>query len=143
MSKIRKGMAQAASNEESFNMIVLEVLLCSVGVGFYFDSIAWGAGTFVALSVTLFVPYVRIVLYTIMSITWGSIAVIIVDLFTDSLLPPGQTALDLGIIGLLERLLSSPDHWIPFVIVAVGVFWGHREAHEHVRDIASDDERSL
>jgi len=143
MSKVRKGIAQASSNEESYNIIVWEVIVVSAGVGLYTRSIAWGAGTFILFSAALFAPYVRKILYTAMSIIWGSVAVIIIDLFTDSLLPPGKSPSDLGVFGLLESFFSNPDLWIPFIIVAMGVFWGHLEAHEHVKDVTDSDERSL
>lgn len=74
---VRRGMTNASLNEDSFKIVVVEILALSVMAGGYFHSwIVFGV-LFIVLGIAIFIPPLTKPLMVAFSIGWGALGWVI------------------------------------------------------------------
>ena len=95
---VRKGIVNAAINEEAFGKLAIQIFIVAVGLGFYTGS--WLVFLFVLVGLVLVCGMFRrlaLIIVVVFSLGWGYIGYLIGSFFG------GEASIVLGILGLMIR----------------------------------------
>ena len=93
---VRKGIVNAAINEEAFGKLAIQIFIVAVGLGFYTGS--WLVFLFVLVGLVFACGMFRrlaLIIVVVFSLGWGYIGYLIGSFFG------GEASIVLGILGLL------------------------------------------
>jgi len=93
---VRKGIVNAAINEEAFGKLAIQIFIVAVGLGFYTGS--WLVFLFVLVGLVLVCGMFRrlaLIIVVVFSLGWGYIGYLIGSFFG------GEASIVLGILGLM------------------------------------------
>ncbi|MCH5586115.1 hypothetical protein MK805_14330 [Shimazuella sp. AN120528] len=74
-------MDEMENVRSSRNFIVIEILILSAILGYYFHSWPTFFGSVIVLAILFVIPYLRVVLFVPLSVIWGLIAYAILGMF--------------------------------------------------------------
>ena len=80
-------MDDMESIRDNRQFVMVEILILSAAIGYYFHS--WSAffGAIIVLAILFVIPYLRIVIFAVLSVIWGIIGYIILGFFLSGGLP--------------------------------------------------------
>jgi hypothetical protein len=80
-------MDDMESVRDNRKFVMVEILVLSAALGYYFQSLPAFFGAVIVLAILFVIPYLRIVIFAVLSLIWGVIGYFILTFFLSDLLP--------------------------------------------------------
>ena len=135
----RKGVTQASFNEDASNILIGEILIASIVIGYFFESWYVFGGVLVGLMILFLIPVINIILAIVFSLLWAILGAGIVCFFQDINLSLETN----NTVDLVTILFSTPASQIIGGILFLSGLGLHMGGIEWAKDVSDNEDRNI
>ena len=159
IGNVRKGVTQSSFNEGAANAVIVEIILLSSALGYFFGNWYVFGGLLIGLGIAFMIPILNIILALIFSLSWGIIGSIIgkpfqnlesikdvsIDLILSSfsILTSQIKSIEDVSIDLILSLFSTPASQVLGGFLFLSGLGLHLAFIEYERDLTDDEDRNF
>ena len=136
-SNVRKGNTQSSFNEGAANAVIVEIILLSSALGYFFGNWYVFGGLLLGLGIAFMIPILNIILALIFALSWGVIGATLGKPFQNL-----ESIKDVS-IDLILSLFSTPASQVLGGFLFLSGLGLHLAFIEYERDLTDDEDRNF
>ena len=137
IGNVRKGVTQSSFNEGAANAVIVEIILLSSALGYFFGNWYVFGGLLIGLGIAFMIPILNIILALIFALSWGVIGATLGKPFQNL-----ESIKDVS-IDLILSLFSTPASQVLGGFLFLSGLGLHLSFIEYERDLTDSEDRNF